>query len=140
MFLKGLLTSIFVLLTSVAFSTNHQRTTSEVWAHHIEAWEARDLTAIVSDYDADSVLIINGKIFRGRTEIEQVFSQLFAIFDGGVNRIDPPTLVDRIVYLTWHFTPNGDAEYYGTDTFVIEDGVIAVQTIASPLYDKFEVK
>jgi hypothetical protein len=137
--LKSLLASIFFLGTSTAIAGS-QRTTSEVWQHHIAAWEARDLTAIVSDYTSDSALIINGRLFKGRAEIEQVFSQLFAIFDNGINRIDPPMLVERIVYLTWHFTPSGDKEYYGTDTFIIEDGVIAVQTIASPLYDKFEIK
>ena len=137
--LKSLLALIFVLAASTAFASS-QRTTSEVWQHHIAAWEARDLTAIVSDYTSDSVLIINGKVFKGRVEIEQVFAQLFSIFDTGVNRIDPPTLVERIVYLTWHFTPSSDREYYGTDTFIIEDGVIVVQTIASPLYDKFEIK
>lgn len=135
-FLKGLVASIFVLLATNSFAGG-QRTTTEVWTHHIEAWEARDLTKIVSDYNSDSVLIINGKTFRGRAEIEQVFSQLFTIFDGGVNKIDPATLLGRIVYITWHFTPNGDSEFYGTDTFIIEDGTIAVQTIASPLYDKF---
>ncbi|MCX6116734.1 MAG: hypothetical protein NT027_04275, partial [Proteobacteria bacterium] len=64
-----------------------------------------------------------------------VFVQLFKIFDDGVNRIDSPILIDRFVYITWHFTPSGMKEYFGTDTFVIEDGKIVLQTIASPLYD-----
>jgi len=137
--LKSLLGALLITLTSSSAFAGSQRTTAEVWSHHIEAWESRDLTAIASDYDSESVMIVNGKTFKGRAEIEQVFSQLFRIFDQGVNRIDPPTLDGRIVYLTWHFTPVGDVEYYGTDTFIVENGVIEVQTIASPLYDKFRV-
>jgi hypothetical protein len=114
-------------------------TTESVWSHHIAAWEARDLDAIVSDYDDDSVLILNGQLFQGRDAIKNVFAQLFQIFDGGENRIDQPLLQNRIVYITWHITPTGGAEFYGTDTFVIENGVINVQTIASPLYDKYQI-
>ncbi len=76
--------ALLVLASATSFAVEN-RTTEQVWDHHIQSWEARDLTAIVSDYDADSV------------------------------------------------------EFYGTDSFVIEDGVISVQTIASPLYDRFPV-
>jgi hypothetical protein len=138
LFLKRFGAALFLLVATASFAAD-SRTTEQVWEHHIQSWEARDLTAIVSDYNAESVLIVNGNVFRGRAEIEQVFSKLFAIFDGGINRIDPPTVVGRIVYLTWHFTPMGLSEFYGTDSFVIEDGIISVQTIASPLYDRFPV-
>jgi ketosteroid isomerase-like protein len=114
------------------------QTTNEVWTHHIEAWQARSLDAIVSDYNEDSVLILNNQVFKGTRAIKNVFAQLFGIFDHGQNRIDTPVLSGRIVYITWHFTPTGESEFFGTDTFVIEQGKIAVQTIASPLYDRSE--
>lgn len=115
------------------------QTTNEVWTHHIEAWQARSLEAIVSDYNEDSVLILNNQVFKGTNAIKNVFTQLFGIFDHGQNRIDTPVRPGRIVYITWHFTPTGESEFFGTDTFIIEQGKIAVQTIASPLYDKFPI-
>lgn len=115
------------------------QTTNEVWTHHIEAWQARSLEAIVSDYNEDSVLILNNQVFKGTNAIKNVFTQLFGIFDHGQNRIDTPVSPGRIVYITWHFTPTGESEFFGTDTFIIEQGKIAVQTIASPLYDKFPI-
>lgn len=128
-----------LLLWSLLTSTANADTES-VWQHHISAWSSRDLNAIVSDYDEKSLLIVNGKSFMGRNEIRKVFTELFNIFDHGSNRIDPVIIYDRIVYITWHFTPNNLKEFYGTDTFVIENGKIRVQTIASPLYDQFPVR
>jgi predicted SnoaL-like aldol condensation-catalyzing enzyme len=115
------------------------RSTTEVWAHHIEAWEARSVEDIVSDYSDDSVLVLNNQTFEGRDQIAHVFTQLFKIFDAGVNRIDTPILFDRFVYITWNYTPTGNHEFFGTDTFVIEDGKISLQTIASTLYNEFPV-
>jgi predicted SnoaL-like aldol condensation-catalyzing enzyme len=111
------------------------QSTADVWQHHIKAWEARSLDEIVSDYDESSVLILNNKVFRGTAAIKTVFADLFNLFDHGQNNIDAPTLQGRIVYITWHFMPPNEQEFFGTDTFVIEDGKIAIQTIASPLYN-----
>ncbi len=129
--LKKLLTAV-ILLSAPAFAAPQQ----DVWNHHIKAWEARDLDAVTSDYSDDAILILNNHVAVGRGAIKQVFAQLFELFDQGENKIDTPTLAGRIVYITWHFTPEGDGEFYGTDTFVIEKGKIAVQTIASSLYDR----
>jgi hypothetical protein len=131
---------VLAALTSLAFAaTGYAQSTEQVWQHHIQAWEKQDLSEIVADYDTESVLILNNRIFKGRDAISSVFAQLFRIFDGGSNRIDTPVIVDRYVYITWHFTPTGHQEFFGTDTFVIEDGKIVLQTIASPLYEVFPV-
>lgn len=139
---KILMILAFSLGSSVASAgtTTPTRSTEAVWNHHIAAWETHNLEAIVSDYGDDSILILNGTVFRGQNAIKSAFAQLFQIFDAGQNRIDAPLLLDRLVYITWHFTPTKDVEFYGTDTFVIEDGVIAIQTIASPLYDEYRVE
>ncbi len=115
------------------------QSTTEVWEHHIQAWQARDINAIVADYNEESVLILNSKIFKGTAAIRKAFTQLFEIFKGGENVVDNPVIVDRIVYITWTYVPVGDALYDGTDTFVIENGKITVQTIASTLYKFYPV-
>jgi predicted SnoaL-like aldol condensation-catalyzing enzyme len=115
------------------------QTTEEVWNHHMAAWDSQDLNAIMDDYTEKSLLIVNNEIVRGKDNIRAVFARLFDLFSRGQNRIDPATLDGRIVYITWHFTPQDDQEYFGTDTFVVEDGTISVQTIASPLYDRYSI-
>ena len=131
----GMATTLAFLASSGAFA----QSTDDVWSHHIRAWDARSVGEIAADYTEDSVLLLNNEIYKGTIEIKNVFTQLFRIFDAGVNRIDTPVVFDRIVYITWHFTPTGGSETFGTDTFVIENGKIAVQTIASPLYEAYPV-
>lgn len=128
------------VLTMFHVSPVFAGSTSEVWTHHIEAWEARSVEEIKSDYSDKSVLILNNQVYKGQAEIGHVFSRLFEIFNDGSNRIDPPVLFDHFVYITWHFTPTGSQEFFGTDTFVVEDGKIVLQTIASPLYESFPVE
>ena len=131
----GLASLLTGFMSSFAFGAS----TEGGWNHHIKAWEARSIEQIVSDYSDESVLVLNNRIFKGREEIAHVFSQLFRIFDNGVNRIDTPVVLDRFVYITWHFTPTGGGEHYGTDTFVIENGKIVLQTIASSVYELLPV-
>jgi len=129
----------FGLVTLLGSSAGLAASTNEVWEHHIRAWEARSVDEIVSDYSDNSTLVLNNQIFKGRKQIAQGFTRLFEIFDNGTNKIDTPTVFDRFVYITWNFTPNGKQEFFGTDTFVIEEGKIVLQTIASKLYDVFPV-
>ena len=141
MFLKtiGNLGLVTLIATSFGASIARAESTENTWKHHIQAWEARSVSAIVSDYSDESVLVLNNQIFKGREEITTVFTQLFRIFDNGSNRIDTPLLFDRFVYITWHFSPTNKPEFFGTDTFVIEDGKIILQTIASPLYELYPI-
>jgi hypothetical protein len=124
-----------VLLLSASFPGGaFAQPTAGVWEHHKNAWQAKSLDAIVSDYTENSIVILNNQSFKGVKAIRKVFSQLFTIFDNGVNTIDTPVLFDRFVYITWHLKLNDGGEQFGTDTFVIENGKIVVQTIGSPLY------
>lgn len=113
--------------------------TADVWQRHIDAWGKRDLDAIMSDYRENAVLVLNNQTYEGRPEIRKVFQRLFEIFDQGEQRVDTPTIKDRLVYITWHFTSRGQQTLFGTDTFVVEDNAISYQTIASPLFDEYPV-
>ena len=120
---------------SLLASPAKAQTTDAVWSHHIAAWNERDLTKLVADYDEQSVVVVNHHVFRGQAGVRKAFTQLFKIFDDGQNNLDAPTVLDGTVYITWHFAPTGRETLFGSDTFVIRDGKIALQTIASPLYE-----
>ena len=64
---------------------------------------------------------------------------IFELFSNGNNIIKPEVIEGEVVYITWKFTPTGDSSYFGTDSFVVQNENIAYQTIASTLYDKYEV-
>jgi ketosteroid isomerase-like protein len=106
--------------------------TAEVWQHHIDTWVARDLDGLLDDYAEESVMIVNNRVFVGKSEIRAVFRQLFSIFDRATKHvIDPAIVRGEIVYITWSVTVDGAEHPVGTDTFVIRGGKILYQTIAA---------
>jgi nicotinamidase-related amidase len=107
----------------------------DVLGHHIAAMHARDLGELVADYDDQAVLIVNDRLFEGHDGIRKAFGQIFRVFDGGENRVDPVTVAGETIHMTWHFTPRDRAETFGTDSFFVVGGKIKAQTIASPLFE-----
>jgi hypothetical protein len=132
--------SLAVLLSVSLTSHGAAKTTDEVWNHHLDAWNKQSVNDIVKDYDEKSILILNSQIFKGEEAIGHVFSQLFNIFNKGTSRIDAPVIKDRFVYLIWYLTPKGQSEFFGTDTFVVEEGKITLQTITSAIFNTYPVE
>ena len=139
----------FLLILSITFffansqflsSFVDEQVTQNVWEHHINAWGQKDLDAILSDYDESAFVIINNKVFQGHDQIRSVFSQLFELFSHGNNNIQPAVVKAQTIYITWKFTPNGFGGFAGTDSFVVLDGKIQAQTIASEVYEIFSIK
>ena len=107
-------------------------TTQEIWTHHINAWNARDLDGIVSDYTEGAAVVMNNKVYRGTSEIRLLFNHLFKAFDQAKeHHIDPAVVTGKIVYITWNAKMGGVRYTVGTDTFVIDGGRIEYQTIFS---------
>ncbi|NER04339.1 MAG: nuclear transport factor 2 family protein [Okeania sp. SIO3C4] len=113
--------------------------TKKVWEHHIQAWDANDLDAIMADYTEDSILILNNTVKKGIEEVRSVFDNLFKLFSNGENIIEPAVIEGEVIYITWNFTPTNDQNYFGTDSFVVQNRIITYQTIASLLYKKYPV-
>ncbi|WNG25131.1 nuclear transport factor 2 family protein [Cystobacter fuscus] len=137
---KTTLFSFLAALTLSAPALAAAPSTQEVWQHHIKAWADQDVAAITSDYTDSSILILNNQVIRGKAGIARAFSQLFQIFSTGQNQLDQPTINGRIIYLTWRYTPKNENAFFGSDTFVVENGKIQIQTIASELYFSHPVK
>lgn len=126
------------------FNQHHQKQsndlellTKSIWKHHIDAWDAKDVDEILIDYDEDSYLIVNNKIYKGLNRIRRVFEQLYPLFAQGNNNIDTATILGETVYISWHFKPSLYPlhTHHGTDSFFIVNGKIRSQTIFSTLYD-----
>ncbi|MBD2409365.1 hypothetical protein FACHB389_32105 [Nostoc calcicola FACHB-389] len=115
--------------------------TQRVWQKHIEAWDASDLDAIMEDYTEESVMILNNLMLEGTKAIRNVFANLFKLFNDGDNKIEPAVIEGEVIYIIWNFKPRAEngKSYFGTDTFVVQDGIIKYQTIASELYKKYLV-
>ncbi len=128
--LSGLAIAILTFLAAPAFAADPARSSEAVFKHHIQSWNDRNLDAIVSDYADDAVVVIQGKVHRGKSAVGPLFQWLFRAFDGTKLVFDPTIVEGGMVYITWRVTKAG-VEHEGTDTFIIENGKIRVQTVTA---------
>ena len=110
--------------------TTNAAQTEAVLGHHMESFAAKDLDAILSDYTEDSVLITGDKTYKGVADIGTFFSAMFP----GVTpeflaafKMVKQEISGDVAYVNW--TVEGFITL-GTDTLVVKDGKIAVQTLA----------
>jgi len=98
--------------------------TEAVVEHHMAALQAGDIDTVMEDYTDESVFIINlGGVSTGRDAIRPFFEAA-----GAPSGFTPTAthVAGDTYYVTW--TADGIA--FGTDTLVVRDGKIAVQTVA----------
>ena len=97
--------------------------TQDVVDRHMAALEAGDIDTVMEDYTEESVFIINlGGKFEGKEAIRPFFEASGAM--PGFTRTAAHVAGDAY-YVTW--TADGIA--LGTDTLIVRDGKIAVQTV-----------
>ena len=114
-------------------------TTQQVCEHHLRALAAGDLDGILSDYADDSLLIGPEGVVKGRQAIRGVFEgALASLFKPGTYEFTMDTLhvADDVAYLVWHANCASADIVFATDTFVIRNGRIAVQTFAAQVKPK----
>ncbi|WP_254535338.1 nuclear transport factor 2 family protein [Halomarina litorea] len=107
--------------------------TESVLDHHLRAFGAQDMEENLKDYDEDSVLITHDSVFRGIDEITGAFEAFFEEFDDPETEltVDRKVIEGDVAYITWHArTPENDYEF-ATDTFLVRDGTIEVQTLGA---------
>jgi hypothetical protein len=106
------------------------RQTETVLDRHLRA-AAVGVDAVMVDYVDSSVLITHDATYRGRAEIRGFFSALlngsYRGFLGSFKMIRRE-IVDDVAYILWEASPWFDR---ATDTFVIRDGKILLQTFSA---------
>ena len=115
------------------------RTAEEVWKHRLQAFKTHDLDEILSDYTDESFLIVNKNLYKGKDQIRTAHEELFTLYATGKYTLLNTTILDDIIYITKSFQPyNGTETYYGTDSFVISNGMIQAQTITNFFEGSFQ--
>ena len=101
--------------------------------HHLGAFAKGDLDEIMQDYTHSSVLIVPEVTLVGREAIRSAFENFFnGLFkpDTYALHLDRSEVVGDIAYIVWHSENTGANVTLGTDTFLIQEGKIVVQTFA----------
>ena len=104
-------------------------TTKEVYDHHTQAFFTGDVDSMLEDYTDQSVLVTDQGVVMGLTGLRRFFEQSFqemasrdpADFKNLTNFIE-----GDVVFHSWS---GGDAFPYGTETYIIRDGKIAVHSL-----------
>lgn len=98
--------------------------------HHLGAIIAVDVDEMMKDYTEDSVVVVPDGTFKGLAEIRGFFNEfskaLTPEFLAAFEMIKSEVHGDT-AYIAWSV---GDAVPLGTDTFVVTDGKIRIQTAA----------
>ncbi len=107
--------------------------TQAVLDHHLAAFGAGDTDEILRDYTDESVLISPDGPLRVRAALRAAFSGFFSgLFAPGTFDfvMDASHIEGDVAYILWHADCASAVVALGTDTFVVRDGKIAVQTFA----------
>ena len=112
-------------------------TTQEVFDHHVQAFGARDVQMTLEDFREDSLVIVNGETYRGLDAIAAVFTAVYADLPADCKfELTDCVVHDRYVYIIWNAESDSVAYEFATDTFLIEDGKISVQTVGAVRREK----
>jgi len=123
-------------------ATAHENTASAmtemVLDHHLKAFGEADIAAILEDYTADSVLITPGGPVQGHEQLRSLFETFFAEFakPGAVFEMKQRVIEGQVAYIVWTAETADNVYELATDTFLVQDGKIAVQTFAGKVTPK----
>lgn len=110
--------------------------TKDVVDHHLAAFGAGDVDEVLRDYTDDSMLITANGTIAGLEPLRQAFSGFFGgLFAPGTYEftLDAQHVEGDVAFISWHATCASSDVPLGTDTFVVRDGRIAVQTFAAKI-------
>src|SRR5262245_11094377 len=114
-------------------------TTEDVLNHHLNAFGAGNADEIIKDFTEESLLFLPDTTSRGTAAIRGTFEQFFSgLFKPGTYNftLDRTEIDGNVAYVVWRASTSAGEVRMWTDTFVVRDGKIAVQTAALYLETK----
>ena len=124
----AILPALFLLTCGQPQSTTSSKAVLE---HHLQSVGAGNLDEIMADYAADAVLYTPTGPLRGTAEIRGFFTALPDILPPGFwenFKMVRQDVEGEVAYMVWASEPGYPL---GTDTFIIRDGRIVIQTFAA---------
>jgi ketosteroid isomerase-like protein len=113
--------------------------TRDVVQHHIDALGAGDLDAVMEDYTDESLLLTTQGPAKGLDTLRAGFQgAIDGLFKPGAHTftLDEFVVEGEVAVIVWRLESEAVDVPYGTDTFIVRDGKIAVQTAAIQIQPK----
>ncbi|MCG2616312.1 nuclear transport factor 2 family protein [Terrimonas sp. NA20] len=107
------------------------RTIAEVLHHHLSAFGSNDLEAILEDYSEESVILTKDGAVVGLANIRTFFEHFFQLIPTGSSfEMIRQELSGPVAYIAWSSESPTASIPMGSDTFIIEKGMIRYHTVA----------
>jgi ketosteroid isomerase-like protein len=109
-------------------TTNTERTTADVLAHHVQAVTAGDLEALMSDYADDAVLLTVRGGLKGTEALRDHFALIFDSVPDDIRqslKIERQFIEGEFAFVIYSM---GKVVPFAADTFCIREGRIAMQS------------
>lgn len=105
--------------------------------HHLSAFGDANLDEILKDYTEESQLFTPEGAMQGRAAIRGFFASVFKIIPKGSSfEIKQKFVSDEIAYIAWSCESEFVNIPLGTDSFIITDNKISIQTLAAHIISK----
>ena len=112
--------------------------TKDVLDHHLKCFGEGDLEGILSDYAPSTVLFTPDGPLRGADAMRPLFQAMIAEFGkpGSVFSMKQKFIEGDYAYILWTAETADNVYEMATDTFVVQDGKIVVQSFAGRIVPK----
>jgi ketosteroid isomerase-like protein len=112
--------------------------TKDVIGKHLSSFGKRDLEGILSDYAPGAILFTRDGTLRNIDEIKEFFQVLLAEFGkpGATFSLKHQSVEGDYGYILWTAETANNVYELGTDTFVVREGKIIVQSFAGKITPK----
>ena len=112
--------------------------TRDLLDHHLQCFVAGDLEGTLADYAPDAVVVTVDGALRGLPAIRDFFARMFAEFGqpGTTAAVRQNFAEGDCAFVCWEAETPDHTYEAATDTFLIRDGRIAVQTFNAKITAK----
>ena len=112
--------------------------TKDVVDHYVKSFGEGDLKGILSDYAPGAILFMPEGPLRGIDAIRSLFQAMLAEFGkpGAVFSLKQQFVEGDYAYILWTAETADNVYELGTDTFVVQEGKIVIQSFAGRIVPK----
>lgn len=103
-------------------------TTEQVLASHEAALDGQNAVEVSTHYAENAVVIVNGETYFGPREIASMYAKLINDLPDATWRTDMVVIHEDLAYMEWACKSVTSKVEFGTDTFVVSNGLITRQT------------
>lgn len=126
--LAMLLFTNFIIAT-VAVADTSISPTERVVEHHMLSGNNRNVEEVMRDYADDAILVGPDGVYKGKQAIRKSYEQLVSQGSDSIITADRKVFEGEVGYVAWTMNAGQGPAVHGSDTFIVKNGKIVVQTV-----------